>query len=300
MRSFQEIDYGALLGIMGSMGLSPAVETAVKPKGKTPAGAGACPAGLAASAVAWDIMGRKARLSYMPDRRAVRFSIADTGQRFTLDPEDMLQAVNHWNFKETGSRSHVDDAGLASLESDLELAGGVSEARVRDFIANCVSRSERWISRMSVAAGWGQDGDGPETRTAGVISSLTAPELLEILKSAAGDASFELPPDSSGLVVMRIDGSTVTVMIGPGGTMLLIRHALSRSLCSCSLSDVNGWNGTRSLSRSFIDPEGAAVLESDLDLRGGVTRRKVRAFVKGFLLSIEAWTEEIILPNRLR
>jgi hypothetical protein len=282
------------------MGLAPVIETAVKPAGGTPVGASAAQDNLAPSAVTWPIMGRKAYLSYLPNRHAVQFSIADTGPHGMLEAEDKLQSVNSWNVKETGSRSYVNDAGLASLESDLELMGGVTEARVKDFIGNCVSRSERWLSRMSFAAEWGQDGAGPGTRKADVISSLTVPELLEILESVTEDASFELPPDYPRLVAMKLGESIVTFRIGTTNTSLLIRYELASHVCSCPLSDVNGWNRTRILSRTFLDTDGGAVLEADLDLRGGVTRRRVDVFVKSFLSIIEIWTKEIIIPNRPR
>jgi hypothetical protein len=49
-----------------------------------------------------------------------------------------------------------------------------------------------------------------------------------------------------------------------------------------SLEEINGWNGTKRFARAYIDDEGDPVLESDLDLAGGVSAEVVQDFVHTF------------------
>lgn len=50
---------------------------------------------------------------------------------------------------------------------------------------------------------------------------------------------------------------------------------------------INEWNKRRRFSRAYLDDEGNAVLESDMDLEGGVTTGAIREFLKTFLVSVE-------------
>lgn len=50
---------------------------------------------------------------------------------------------------------------------------------------------------------------------------------------------------------------------------------------------INEWNRRRRFSRAYLDGEGNAVLESDLDLDGGVGIDAVREFIKTFLVSVD-------------
>lgn len=52
-------------------------------------------------------------------------------------------------------------------------------------------------------------------------------------------------------------------------------------------SVINEWNKRRRFSRAYLDEEGNAVIESDLDIEGGVTAGAVREFIKTFLVSVE-------------
>ena len=48
------------------------------------------------------------------------------------------------------------------------------------------------------------------------------------------------------------------------------------------LETLNAWNRERRLSRAYLDPSGAAWVEADLDLTGGVSLGAVRAFLDLF------------------
>lgn len=47
-----------------------------------------------------------------------------------------------------------------------------------------------------------------------------------------------------------------------------------------TLATINGWNASKRYSRAYIDKDGDPVVESDLDLSGGVSPRAVEEFLK--------------------
>ncbi len=56
-----------------------------------------------------------------------------------------------------------------------------------------------------------------------------------------------------------------------------------------TLAWVNEWNRSKRFSRAYLDREGDAVLTSDLDLEGGVSRGAVREFVNTFGSAVRAF-----------
>jgi hypothetical protein len=60
-----------------------------------------------------------------------------------------------------------------------------------------------------------------------------------------------------------------------------------------ALTIVNEWNRTKRYSRAHVDSDGDAVIESDLDIRGGVTPQTIKNFVKIFGISAGAFFIEL-------
>ena len=59
-----------------------------------------------------------------------------------------LSKVNEWNKKVQFSRTYLDDDGDPVLELDLDLAGGVTRARIVDFLETCRVSLERWRTHI--------------------------------------------------------------------------------------------------------------------------------------------------------
>ncbi|NET56046.1 MAG: YbjN domain-containing protein [Symploca sp. SIO2E6] len=60
-----------------------------------------------------------------------------------------------------------------------------------------------------------------------------------------------------------------------------------------TLNQVNEWNKNHRFSRAYIDEEGDAVLEADLDLEGGVTAENLSRFISIFILSVDKFADFI-------
>ena len=91
------------------------------------------------SYVEWRIDGRKSHIFVADDGRSLQFHTA------FLDTQTTLATVNEWNRSKKYSRSYLDKDGDPHLELDLDLSGGITEARVIDFLATCRQSFERWV-----------------------------------------------------------------------------------------------------------------------------------------------------------
>ena len=60
-----------------------------------------------------------------------------------------------------------------------------------------------------------------------------------------------------------------------------------------TLTRINEWNKTKRFSRAYLDDDGDAVLDADLDFEGGVTGETLLRFLKIFSDSVEAFSEHL-------
>ena len=60
-----------------------------------------------------------------------------------------------------------------------------------------------------------------------------------------------------------------------------------------TLAAANEWNAKHSLTRTYADKDGDAVLESDLYTDGGVTRQTVESWIKDFRTVVSPWYDYI-------
>lgn len=94
------------------------------------------------SYIEWRIDGRKSQIFVADDGRSLLFHTA------FLDTKATLATINDWNRSKKYSRSYLDDDADPHLELDLDLSGGITEARVIDFLATCRQSFERWVKEV--------------------------------------------------------------------------------------------------------------------------------------------------------
>lgn len=108
-----------------------------------------------------------------------------------------------------------------------------------------------------------------------------------------GDLGFtgsELDADDD--VIVRMQGYRVLVLVGSNkGKSLMARFAVSGS--KATLASMNEWNRTKQYSRAFLDADGDPVLESDLDLEGGVSEARVKDFLRTYNDSLRLFLNDI-------
>lgn len=62
--------------------------------------------------------------------------------------ESSLETVNEWNRTKRYSRSYLDSDQDPVLELDLDLAGGVTEDRIIDFLSTCRLSFSAWLKEV--------------------------------------------------------------------------------------------------------------------------------------------------------
>jgi hypothetical protein len=106
--------------------------------------------------------------------------------------------------------------------------------------------------------------------------------------------SFEPVPASDGTIRFKfnLDSYTVLLLMGDctaGECKSLQLYTNFTPRKKASVKTINEWNKAKRYSRAYIDPDGNAALESDLDMEYGVTMDAVREFVRVFRTSVAAY-----------
>lgn len=101
---------------------------------------------------------------------------------FDFDLDVPLSMANDWNSGHLYSRAYVDDEGDIVLESDLDLAGGVTEERIVDHVRTW----RQLLGEFTTAIGFYEEG------------TLSAPDAAEAPMEAAPEATEAAPEAAEG------------------------------------------------------------------------------------------------------
>jgi len=96
--------------------------------------------------------------------------------------------------------------------------------------------------------------------------------LQEMKLEATAKAS-----EKSTIFNFQLSGYKVGLDSHPG--FMELQLALSDKVTAAAM---NEWNRTHRFTRAYVDTDGGATLESDLDFGGGVVKATIEAFIKGF------------------
>ncbi len=89
--------------------------------------------------ILWRVDGLRAYILISESRMQLLFRLAFSGTEATLPK------VNEWNRTRSLSRSFLDEDGDPVLELDLDLEGGVTRARVVDYLKTCRLTIGEWV-----------------------------------------------------------------------------------------------------------------------------------------------------------
>jgi hypothetical protein len=122
-----------------------------------------------------------------------------------------------------------------------------------------------------------------------IIETITAAQVQEVLQGL-GFTGIEI--DEDGDVIVKMLGYNVLILVGSyENTSMQMNFAVSGT--DANLRMVNEWNRAKRYSTASIDDDGDPVLESDLDLAGGVTKARVEDFFLTYYMLLEAFLEEL-------
>jgi hypothetical protein len=164
------------------------------------------------------------------------------------------------------------DTGIQT--GGLFIGGGIMKRRLTTILVLC------WAMMLVQ----------PALAEPAVLHSITAEEIQATL----GDLGFTGSEiDEDGDVIVMMHGRAALVVVGSGNARQL-RILVAFTEPRLSLEQVNYWNRTRFLSRAYLDTDGDTILESDLDMDGGVTMNRVKDWLHTFGDTINVFIREII------
>jgi len=121
-----------------------------------------------------------------------------------------------------------------------------------------------------------------------VIKTISVSQLEALMKKNG----FAVSIDDDGDILWMVEGYRTSLMISDDKENILFQSSFQDT--SATLETVNNWNRSKRYSRTYLDDENDPILESDLDLEGGVTHAHVINFIRTCRTSFEAWLNEVI------
>lgn len=118
-----------------------------------------------------------------------------------------------------------------------------------------------------------------------VVEKMSGARLGRILT----DLELEFDEVQDDAYLFLVEGSKV-VLFNKGETMQLY-HGIAD--LEVSLERINEFNRDYRFTRAYIDREGDPVLESDIELTGGVTELNVKEWVRTYRAVLQAFHEHI-------
>jgi hypothetical protein len=128
-----------------------------------------------------------------------------------------------------------------------------------------------------------------------IFKSITAAEMGSLLKGMG--VTFEEKTVGDNVIFKFKLGR-----IGGGFSVILLLSNLEGNTCQslqlhagfsgsykAGLNGINEWNRSKKFSRAYLDRENEPHLESDLNLKGGVTEAAIKDFFRIFELSVNAF-----------
>ncbi|MDR1164392.1 MAG: YbjN domain-containing protein [Deltaproteobacteria bacterium] len=94
------------------------------------------------SRVIWELNGRRGSFAVDSKNEAILYYTAIQNEGTTIEE------VNAWNQTKRFSRSYMDEDNDPVLELDLDFAGGITEARLHDFIITVEQSHRAWYNEV--------------------------------------------------------------------------------------------------------------------------------------------------------
>lgn len=113
----------------------------------------------------------------------------------------------------------------------------------------------------------------------------------EVYVRAIEAAGFGIMNRTERFIQFDMFGLKVQLFPQPTSAQLFAGFSSSRAM---SPVIINEWNRTKRFSRSYIDREGDPILESDIDLEGGITEQAIVTWIQTFAISLKAFNAMLI------
>jgi hypothetical protein len=127
-----------------------------------------------------------------------------------------------------------------------------------------------------------------QTATEELVSTITTDQMKTIMQGEG----YVVEKTPGGNLLWKIDGLKTVVSTAADGKSVLFYACVQGS--NATLKTLNEWNRTKKYSRTYLDSDGDACLESDLVIAGGVTPARMLDFLKTCRMSFQLWCIELV------
>jgi len=144
-----------------------------------------------------------------------------------------------------------------------------------------MSRLGRRVSLVAITAGalLAAPSFTPPVAAQEVVSEVSTDQLQKMLESMG----YEVEQPKEDVLQFAIEGHTALVINKKKNIQL---YSYFKKQKKMDLKKVNEWNATKRFSRAYLDQDGDAVIEWDVDLEGGTTHGQLKESIRTYRLGV--------------
>lgn len=204
-----------------------------------------------------------------------------------LTPDNQIASGGVGKYKITDDKVTIDWKSSESRE-----LGRVAWVNPNRFRYTIVSHNDAKQVGMEIEF---TRGDPPLPPKDSVQDSNTATETIQRISAGQIETLVQSFRETEGFTEVSTDtykfnvGNLKILLFNKGGTMQLAAIFSGTS----TGSRINDWNRTYRFSRAYLSNDDEPVLQSDLDLAGGVTKENIKEWMRTFVVSIKAFKSHL-------
>jgi frataxin-like iron-binding protein CyaY len=126
-------------------------------------------------------------------------------------------------------------------------------------------------------------GFAPRMAAQEVLSEVSTAQLQKLLEGMG----YEVQQTKEDVLQFAIEGHTALIINKK--TNLQLYSYFEKKKKKMDLKKVNEWNATKRFSRVYLDQDGDAVIEWDVDLEGGTTAGGLKESIRTYRLGVMAF-----------
>jgi len=145
-----------------------------------------------------------------------------------------------------------------------------------------MSRLRRRVSLVAITAGalLAAPGFTPSMAAQEVVSEVSTDQLQKLLESMG----YEVEQPKEDVLQFAIEGHTALAINKKKNVQLY--SYFKKQQKKMDLKKVNEWNATKRFSRAYLDEDGDAVIEWDIDLEGGTTSGALKESIRTYRIGV--------------
>lgn len=139
----------------------------------------------------------------------------------------------------------------------------------------------RRVSLLVIAAGGllAAPGFAPRVAAQDVLSEVSTEQLQKMLEGMG----YEVEQPKEDVLQFAIEGHTAVIFNKKTNIQF---YSFFKKKKTMDLKKVNEWNATKRFSRVYIDGDGDAVIEWDVDLEGGTTTGALKESIRTYRMGV--------------